>query len=450
MKKSIFTTIIILSSLSTFAQIVDIPDENFKAALLDNFELIDTNGDGEIQTAEAAITTLIVASFDNITDITGIEAFTSLELLELSGNNIASVDLSQNAQLLSLSLNQNPITEIDVSFHPELEILRLNQTQIQEIDLSSNTNLKRLSMQSTPIENLDLSLNTSLEVLSLTNTSLTTLSVLELVALRDLSVNISEMTEIDVSNNVLLESLNLRGSGLTTIDLENNTNLIILDVSFTSLEAIDLSQNTQIGVLFIAGNPIESIDLSTLSELKGLDIGFTNLTTLDLSMNTQLFNVNAAQNNNLMTVNLQNGANELLALGGECEVIATDSSFGFDSGANFSQNNDTLISICVDNIAFAEENFLNVPPTTELIEDCSLSTEEINTPLLTVFPNPTTDHIHISQPMKSVSVYDLTGKRVYTGSDSSVSLKNLNNGVYIVRLETQEGAMMTKKIIKRS
>jgi hypothetical protein len=450
MKKLLFTGIIILYSLSTFAQIVDIPDENFKAALLDNFQPIDTNGDGEIQVTEAELAPNINAILNNVTDITGIEAFINLEVLSLGNNEVTTVDLSQNTKLKILAIDVNPITDIDLSFLPDLEIVRLGQTQIQEIDLSFNPNLRRLDLDGTLIQELDLTSNNNIEVLSLTNTLLTTIDVSALTELIQLSMNITEMSEIDVSNNVLLESLDLRGSGLTSINLQNNTNLEVLDISFTNLQSIDLSQNTQLKILFIAGNPLESIDLSDLSVLRAIDIGMTNLTTLDLSMNPQLCFVSLNLSENLISVNLQNGNNELLALDGTCEISAFESSYSFPTGASFSQGNNNLISICVDDIAFAEENFLNVPPSTDITEDCMLSIQDINTPLIAVYPNPTTDIINVSQTVNNVTVYDLSGKQVYKGQDSTISLKNLNNGMYILRLETQEGAIMTKKIIKRS
>ncbi len=450
MKKILFTSIIILSSLSTFAQIVDIPDENFKAALLDNFLPIDTNGDGEIQVSEAELAPNINAILNDVTDITGIEAFINLEVLSLGNNEITTVNLSQNTKLRVLAIDVNPITDIDLSFLPDLEIVRLGQTPIQEIDLSFNPNLRRLDLDGTSIQELDLTANDNLEVLSLINTSLTTIDVSGLTELIQLSVNIAEMSEIDVSNNLLLEALNVRGSGLTSINLQNNTNLEVLDISFTNLQAVDLSQNTQLKILLIAGNPLESIDLTDLSALRAIDIGMTDITTLDFSMNPQLCFVSVNLSENLTSVNLQNGTNELLALDGTCEISVFEASYGFPTGASFSQNNDNLISICVDNIAFAEENFLNVPSSTEITQDCTLSTQDINTPLVAVYPNPTTDIINISQTATKVVVYHLRGRHVYKGQDSTISLKNLNNGLYILRLETQEGAIMTKKIIKRS
>ena len=74
---------IVLITASSLAQCpgsvtVTIPDANFKAALVADTE-INTNGDGEIQCAEAAAWTgTIDVSSKTISDLTGIEAFTNI------------------------------------------------------------------------------------------------------------------------------------------------------------------------------------------------------------------------------------------------------------------------------------------------------------------------------------------------------------------------------------
>ncbi len=68
---------ILLFALFVNAQVVNIPDANFKAALVDDLS-INTNGDGEIQVSEALATTNINVRDSHITDLSGIEAFTNL------------------------------------------------------------------------------------------------------------------------------------------------------------------------------------------------------------------------------------------------------------------------------------------------------------------------------------------------------------------------------------
>ena len=67
------------SILSGFAQIVTIPDANFKAALLAHSPVIDLNNDGQIQVSEAvAFTGTMSINSKNIADLTGINAFVNI------------------------------------------------------------------------------------------------------------------------------------------------------------------------------------------------------------------------------------------------------------------------------------------------------------------------------------------------------------------------------------
>ena len=84
------------------AQNVNIPDANFKAALVDNAS-INTNMDAEIQVSEASVFNgAINVSQLNITDLTGIETFVALDSLDCSLNQIAALNLSACTSLTTL------------------------------------------------------------------------------------------------------------------------------------------------------------------------------------------------------------------------------------------------------------------------------------------------------------------------------------------------------------
>ena len=83
---------------------ISIPNDAFLNALI---ELgVDTNGDGEISPSEAeAVTTLNVSRDTSITDMTGIEAFVNLRILNCSCNPLSSLDISNNVELLILRIS---------------------------------------------------------------------------------------------------------------------------------------------------------------------------------------------------------------------------------------------------------------------------------------------------------------------------------------------------------
>ena len=113
MKILLFTLISVLA-LNSYAQNVNIPDANFKAYLVGN-TLINTNFDTEIQVSEAtAFGGAIDCTGQNITNLTGIEAFTALTYLVCYNNQLTSLDVSQNTALVYLYCAANELTCLNV------------------------------------------------------------------------------------------------------------------------------------------------------------------------------------------------------------------------------------------------------------------------------------------------------------------------------------------------
>ena len=83
-----------------------------------------------------------------IKDFTGIEGFTSLEYLEISGHKvpISHLDLSKNTSLkeLKLEFNYHYLKNLDVSKNTGLTKLSTRFTQLTSLDVSNNTALTTL------------------------------------------------------------------------------------------------------------------------------------------------------------------------------------------------------------------------------------------------------------------------------------------------------------------
>ena len=87
----------------------------------------------------------------------------------------------------------------------------------------------------------------------------------------------------------------------------------------------------------------------------------------------------------------------------------------------------------------------------------ALSTEKFDTTSVFI-SNPVNDELTIkglNQSIKQISVYDLLGKQVISNnlSDDTIStnldVSSLTTGLYIVKLEGENGASFTKKIVKK-
>lgn len=75
---------------------------------------------------------------DKISGATGIENLPNLQSLNLSNNNLTSIDISNNKKLKEITLDNNMLTSLNVFNNVDLEKLFLAGNPIQDIDISNN------------------------------------------------------------------------------------------------------------------------------------------------------------------------------------------------------------------------------------------------------------------------------------------------------------------------
>ena len=146
-KTLLFTAIVSIAFISSAqAQNVNIPDANFKAALVANAS-VNTNMDAEIQVSEASVFNgAINVSGLGISDLTGIEAFTVLTNLACSWNQLTSVNVSANTALTNLDCSGNfTLPSLNVTANTALTVLNCYYTQLTSLNISANTALTNLN-----------------------------------------------------------------------------------------------------------------------------------------------------------------------------------------------------------------------------------------------------------------------------------------------------------------
>ena len=144
---------------------------------------VDKNKDGQITVNEAkAVQALSLIdrkneqSFD-ISDISEIRYFTSLEYLDCWYNQLTSLDVSNNPALTYLDCYDNQLTSLDVSNNPALTYLACGLNQLTTLDVSGCTALTYLNCGPNQLTTLDVSNNTALTELNCGPNQLTTLEV---------------------------------------------------------------------------------------------------------------------------------------------------------------------------------------------------------------------------------------------------------------------------------
>lgn len=455
-------SMLIFNASQLKAQIVNIPDPNFKSYLLQD-ALINTNGDGEIQVAEAsAYNWRVNCNGKWITDLTGIEAFTNLTILHCYNNPLTSLDLSQNVnlielacsnnQLTTLNLSQNvnlvelvcadnQLTSLDVSFHVMLEKLVCSNNQLTTLDLSQNVSLKSLYLDDNYLVNLDLSQNTVLMILYTQRNQLTSLDLQQNISLVKAycSFNLLASLDLHTSQNTSLIYLSCYGNQLTYLDLSQNIGLEIVDCFLNQLTTLGVGQKPNLKTLYCNANYIQSLDVSQCTSLEILICNENYIESLDVSSCVKLsyFKCNF---NRLTSLDVKNGNNTIFYL----NAVA----------------NPDLTCIRVDDSTFCANSygFGDVDTSARFSEHCGIFDNITRIKQLdnvSVYPNPTTKEITLDlgkfYQEVNIAVTNLTGRMILNRSlqNSSITRLELEGvaGVYFVRIQTEEG-IATLKIIK--
>ncbi len=139
MKTFVLVFIVNLIFFQSHGQYTMIPDSNFEQKLISLGH--DSSLDGQVLTSNISGLTSIFLGWSDIQDLTGIEDFVSLQELRCNSNDLTSLDLSQNVNLIYIDCNSNDLTSIDLSQNVLVEHLNCSDNDLLNIDVSSLQNL---------------------------------------------------------------------------------------------------------------------------------------------------------------------------------------------------------------------------------------------------------------------------------------------------------------------
>ncbi len=278
MKKLYFTLVTFLFLAVANAQIVNIPDANFKAKLLsasssehiassatpffnspdeplmyvNSFNKVDVNNDGEIQVSEAvAIKYLSLDTlYGVIYNLEGISNFINLEYLDIAGHSATNLNINLNSltnlRLLNCSYVPTPI--LDVSGLSNLQSLYCGGCELQNLNVGGLTNLKYLYCPEND---------------NLHNGNLTILELHNLTSLISLNCSTNHIQVIDLVNLINLKHLDCAGNMITNIDLTNLVNLKELICANNQLTTLNTNNSPLLTQLICSGNQIETLFLKS-------------------------------------------------------------------------------------------------------------------------------------------------------------------------------------------
>jgi len=472
------------------AQNVNIPDTNFKAALVAN-ESINTNMDAEIQVSEASVFNgAINVSQLGITDLTGIEAFVALDSLDCSLNQIASLNVSANTALTYLNCSGNSdfswtyIDSLDVSANSLLTslicsgngLLSLNTTGLTALTYLDCSYNERVYLEgsglggnwfhiSYPI--LNFTGNSALTTLICSGNGLLSLNTTGLTALTYLDCSYNEggywqggsfggnwvhisYLLLNFTGNTALTTLICSGNGLLSLNTTGLTALTYLDCSYNeggywqsvlggglngsnwvhiSYPLLNFTGNTALTYLNCSRNGMTSLTLSGFTALTTMDCSSNQLTSLDASGCIALTTLNC-QSTNLTSLDVKNGNN--------INMVTFNASY-----------NPNLSCIEVDSVEWSIANWSNnINSTASFSENCSgvgiTDNNESNAPMF--YPNPTTGNLFITEKA-DITLTDLSGKLLLEQKNTNqLDISGLPAGIYF--LNVGENNQQTFKVIK--
>ncbi len=352
MKINYLLFIVSIVSYTISAQIVNIPDANFKAKLLSatttneyakdingNSMVIDTNNNGQIEQSEAL---MVYKLFDitatappfklasnPIADLTGIAAFTNLRYLNISGNQLTTLDLSSNLLLTYLNCNQNQLTTLDLTANTALISLYCGSNQLtnNSLNISGLIHLENLGIGNNLFTNYTTDGLPALKSFTCPGNLMTSLNVNNSLQLESLSCINNQLPALEISNLTHLKTLNCNGNLLTALNLSTLTQLKTLTCNNNLLTALDTSNSTLLDRLICSYNSITGLDFSNNPNLQSVNCSYNSINTivfdnnpllteftgsnnllvhLDLSA-TGIRKLNCSNNPNLLFINIKNG-----------------------------------------------------------------------------------------------------------------------------------------------
>ena len=305
MKKWLFLSVCILLTFLCVSAVASVsidaahfPDELFRAEL----SWYDQDQDNVLSDAELSSVQLLHVTYKCISSLQGIEYFTSLKELRVSGNELTSLDLSKNTLLEVLECSSNRLSSLDLSKNTKLTRLYCGSNKLTALNLGNNTKLAQLYCNSNMLTALDLSKNTALDSIDCSSNKLTSLVLGKKPLLWNLTCSGNKLSSLDLGSMPKLDVLDCGSNKLTSLNLGSLPSLISLDCHSNSLSSLDCSKNKKLEYLYCGKNKLSKLNVSACTRMWTLECNNNKLSSLKLSGMKDLHAL-VCNNNSLAALN---------------------------------------------------------------------------------------------------------------------------------------------------
>jgi hypothetical protein len=234
----------------------------------------------------------------------------------------------------------------------------------------------------------------------------------------------TNVTNCTFTNNV--DSGTQGGSNRGTLALSRRT-----DVSSTHNATINNS-------IFYANR-----DGTSAVATKAVNSGHTlmpNLTFVNNSIDENSFsNLTSLANISNANPMFTDASNEDYTLQSGSPAIDTGNNSKIPAGINTDLlGNARILNATVDMGAYEYDSTLGI------------NDSELNKTEIILYPNPTSSVLNIktNSNLKRATIYSVLGKKILETSSKKITTSNLNKGIYLIKIETEDGSISTKRFMK--
>ena len=492
MKQILLIFIVAFTNLCN-AQIVNIPDANFKAKLLaanannsiastqtpditssvqvNTFNKIDTNGDGEIQVTEAAAIKYLNVTNSSIPNMEGIEYFTNLLVLNCSYNlltslnvlalarlrqlrcdvnKLPSLDVSRITSLIELDCKYNKLISLNVSGLTNLENLYCEYNDFESLDVSGLTNLRKFECQANELISLGLNGLTNLQHFSCEFNQLPSLDVSRLTNLKVLTCYNNQLISLNVSGLLNLETLYCNYNQLPSLDVSGLTNLVSLKCSNNLLTSLNVTGISNIQQLYCQKNQLTSLNVSGLTNLMDLNCNTNQLVNLNVSGLINLLNLDC-QRNQLPSLDVS-GLTNLMDLNCKINNLIRLNVTGLTNLKVLTCNNNQLISLNVSGLPNLETFYCHFNQLPSLVVSglpnlITLHCSDNQLTSLNVSRLPNLENLYCSyNQLPSLDVSGLPNLESLNCSDNQLSSLNVSGINNLKSLDCQRNQLTSLEV----
>lgn len=223
----------------------------------------------------------------NIYNLTGIEYFTNLILLDCNTKALTACDLSKNTKLETVCVNNNNLKSLDFSHNPLLKVINCSHNEeLSELTLTKCENLYNIHVHNTALKEIDITKPEKVETFLFGYTELD-IELEPFTILTSLGCEGRYVGNLEIPNEMKgrLTTLFCSDNQLSEFDLADFPNLVWFRCENNNLTSLDLTKAPNISDLRCSGNQMEDLDLTPLISAGELYCGNQqNETTLILKL----------------------------------------------------------------------------------------------------------------------------------------------------------------------